>query len=367
MLDRRALQVRPISDKLKHTSSDDLAACLSGITGQGQDAHEIVEDYEQALASWFNVPHALAVSSGGAALTVAYSALDVQPGDEVVLPPTCPLCTIYPIMQLGAVPVFCDTRTDNFGLDLDDLARVITARTKAIVEVPMWGYPTHLVELSAYAKSRGIPLILDLAHSHGSTLGGQSLAHYGDISCFSTHDRKPLSTGEGGFMLFRDDAVYRRARSFSRFGDLDGRTFGINHKLSPVQASLGRSRLRKLANQVEARRANAAIVRSGLERTDFEEFATPAGGQTNYYFMLVQLGRQRAKSVIDFLDTHGVPSDIKRYGCKALYEFPLCAPYRRACPQAENLLASITTLPVHPDLRREDLDHMIDVLAAYRE
>lgn len=359
-------RTRIISDKYKQSIVGDLDACLRALDPSGRDISDIGATYEAELARWFDMPHALAVSSGGAALTTAFATLGVGPGDEVVLPPSCPLCTVYPIIQLGATPVFCDTESDGFGLDAAALAAVITARTRAIVEVPMWGYPTRLGALRDAAHRHGIPLVLDLAHAHGSKLDGLHLAAYGDVSCYSTHERKPLATGEGGFMLFRDAETARRARAFTRFGELDGRTFGINHKLSPVQASLGLHRLGHLAEQIARRRANASFITERLTDAAIHPLAPLPGAEPNYYFLLLALPEAESRSVIDQLDRSGVPSDIKRYGCKPLYEFAQCAEYRRDCPQADRMLRTVTTVPVHPGLTQDDLDHIVASIRACR-
>uniref|UniRef100_UPI00197ECBA6 DegT/DnrJ/EryC1/StrS family aminotransferase n=1 Tax=Pseudomonas viridiflava TaxID=33069 RepID=UPI00197ECBA6 len=113
-------------------------------------------------------------------------------------------------------------------------------------------------ELHSLTQALGIKLILDLAHSHGTTLNGQPLSRFGDISCFSTHERKPLAAGEGGFILTDDVALAKRCRDYSRFGNLNGKDFGLNYKLAALPAALGGSRLASLSGQIEKRRANTA-------------------------------------------------------------------------------------------------------------
>ncbi|PTL84526.1 DegT/DnrJ/EryC1/StrS aminotransferase family protein [Vitiosangium sp. GDMCC 1.1324] len=356
-----------ISDKYRSRYDDDLSIVTASLDRGLSGTSDVVSEYEAALGRYFSSSNAIAISSGGAAISVALEAAGVKPGDEVVLTPTCPLCTVYPIMAAGAKPVFVDTRVDGFGADPADLDRVLSPKTRAIIDIPMWGYPTQVDELQKIARKVGVPLILDLAHSHGSTLHGRPLSAYGDLSCFSTHERKPLATGEGGFILTDNNDLAKRCRDYSRFGNLNGRDFGLNFKLGALAAALGTSRLQHLDRQLEARRKNAERFLSKLSHPSVRESTLIPGGKTNYYFLTLRTSFANNRRFIDYLDENGVPSDIKRYGCKCLYEFPAVAQYRRNCPNGERLLNTMTTIPVHPALTEKDMDYMAGLINAYRE
>jgi dTDP-4-amino-4,6-dideoxygalactose transaminase len=355
-----------ISDKVKHARPGDIDAAMRGAAATGESAAEIIEAYEEAIAAWFGNRHALAVSSGGGAISVALAALGITAGDEIIVSPTCPLCTVYPILELGAVPVFCDTQAESFGLCLEDLESVVTSKTRAVIEVPMWGYPTDLEGLERQCRTRNLPLILDLAHCHGSLLRGKPLSAFGDVACYSTHDRKPLSTGEGGFLLSNQTHLMERCRRYTRFGDLDGVHVGLNFKLSPVQAALGLHRLKSLSAQISRRRENAEVIKAALANSAFAELPLPVGSAPNYYAFLLRLPLSSARDVIDALELLGIPSDVKRYGCRPLYEFPVLRPFARTCPKAEVLIASVTTLPVHPDLTDQELDRLASAVQTVR-
>lgn len=356
---------RSVKDKYVQSYPDDLSVLDEALNKGLSGSSSAVANYEDALGEWFGLSHAVAVSSGTAALTVSLAAAGVSPGDEVVMTPTAPLCTVYPIMAAGATPVFADVRSDGFGVDLGSLDKACTARTRAVIDIPMWGYPTEVDQLQAFCDDRRLPLVLDLAHSPGTTLHGESLAHYGSMSCFSTHERKPLATGEGGFILTDDSNLATVCKSYRKFGNLSGTSLGMNYKLAALPAALGLSRIRYLAEQIDQRRANARFVLERVTNPHVAELKVIDGGEPNYYSLLLRLNFSDNDAFIDYLDERGIPSDIKRYGCRCLYEFPAVSSYRSDCSRSAELLASITTLPVHGGVTQADLEYLVEVVNSY--
>lgn len=364
------MTARAIPDKYTHRYPDDLDTVIAAVASDEglSGASPEVRRYELALQVFFKAKIAIAVSSGAAAISTALFAAGVGAGDEVILAPTPPLCTVFPVLAERAIPVFADTAPDHWGADPVSVAKMLTPKTKAIIDTLMWGYPAPVDEMYDFAKANRIPYILDLAHAHGTTLHGESIADFCDLACYSTHDRKPLSTGEGGFVLVADETVADAARAYTRFGNLDGETFGQNYKLNGVAAALGRSRLKYLAAKIETRRENAARLLAAIRHPNVRESDVIPGGQPNYYAVLLRLDfglPAQNRAFIDYLSAAGIPSDITRYGCRPLYESPTLAAFCRPCPNAEALLSSTTTLPVHPDVTADDIDYMAEVINAY--
>jgi dTDP-4-amino-4,6-dideoxygalactose transaminase len=336
-------------------------ALASGdISGKGA----LVQEYEMALRSYFRSPFAVGLSSGAAALTVALKVLGVTPGDEVLLPATCPMCTVFPIQMSGAQIRFCDTQENNFGLDLEDADRQIGPRTKAIIEVPMWGYPTPLHRLQEFARARQIPLVLDLAHCHGSLLAGKHLSEYGDIACFSTHNIKVLSTGEGGFLLTPSEGYFEKAVSYSRFGHLTGEDFGVNFKLGGLLAAVGLHRLGKLADNIAQRSRHAGFICESLNNPCLSPMPVVEGGTANYYHLILRV-REDNRRLLDYMRRKEIPSDVLRYKVQPAYRYPILQTLERFCPRADGLLRTITTVPVHPGLSRDHLHYIVEALNAF--
>lgn len=349
-------------DPRANGEADQLAAALNeNLSGTGP----AVVRYEAALAKKFGVDEAITASSGSSAVMVALAALGLEPGDEVILTPTCPLCTVYPILALRLVPVFCDTRKDSFSLDLAMAKRLVSKKTRVIMDIPMWGYPIAADETAAFAADHHLPFVLDLAHGHGIKLKDKWLWDYADVATFSTHSSKIMVTGEGGYILTNQPDVAEKAKLYARFGNLDGVHFGMNHKLGGLQAALGLTRLQRLFDDIDTRRQTMASISARLDNPRLEALPILPGGAPNGLSLLVRELSGRGAALISYLDSYGIPSDISRYDCKPLYKFPILSKYGRECPNAERLLASLTTIPLHPDLSNAEVDRIIAALASY--
>lgn len=357
-----------ISDKYLFSQDSDLASIkrvlyekkLSGTS-------DVISEYESCLARFFESDYAIATSSGTSALQTALFAAGVEAGDHVIVPPTCPSMTILPILYIGAKPVFCDVCKGSLGLDVEALQNKLGDNVKAVIEVPMWGYPTGTDNLSQFLKVKGIPFILDMAQAHGTKLNDKYLSYYADISCFSTHDRKILSTGEGGYILTNNQLYRDRMKSFIQFGNMDGLSFGLNFKLGALQAAIGMSRIPNIINQIDIRRNNATQIISGIKNVNVAEFYIPKGGAPNYYTLLLKLNFKKNTEFIEFLSKEGIPSDILRYDYRVLYEYPLFNNLGGGCKNAENLVKSITTIPVHPEITSEQINYIITKINSFQE
>lgn len=323
----------------------------------------IIQKYEQKLSNFFNSSYAVALSSGTAAIHCALFVLEINDGDEVIVPPIAPIMTLIPLLQQKAIPVFVDCKNDQFSYDILALEKCITKKTKAIITVPMWGYPYEYSELIEICKKNKIYLIEDNAQAHGTIYQGKVIGNNGVISCYSTHNRKILSTGEEGFILTNNLDIYNRVKAFSKFGNMDFKTFGVNYKLSALQAALGIERIKKINWQIRVREKNARDVLSELNNKYIEEINYPKNSKPNYYSLVL-----RFKSVNDVLkirkrmNNKGIPSDVIRYKLKPLYEYPLFEDWKNDCGNAEKLVNSITTIPVHPGIKNKDKQFIITVL-----
>ncbi len=163
-----------------------------------------------------------------------------------------PFTSTYP--AAGAEPLFVDVEIGSFRFDIEDLKKAIELKPKALLAVALWGYPVLTRELIDLLANNEISLLEDSAHAHGSIELGKFSGTVGSIGCFSTHDNKLLSTGEGGFVLTNTADLYERMKTYSHLGYCRGDEMGFNFKLGAPQALLGQDRLTRLGNQVAARK-----------------------------------------------------------------------------------------------------------------
>lgn len=342
--------------------SDCLGACSTGLSGKSN----AVTDYEKRLATEYHIRHAIATSSGGAAVSIACNTLNLQPGDSIIVPPTAPICTIHAMQFAGAEPRFCDTKTDSFGLDPEDVLKAFDGHTRAIIEVPMFGYPTDCSDLADVAQQLGIPLIIDAAHAHQVKLNGKWIHQFAGISCFSTHSTKYLSTGEGGFVLTNHDSYAEVMQSYRQFGNFDGKSMGVNFKISGLQAVIGAAALDDLPREVSRRKSNRQQILSRLQNDHLRELPITKGGESSGYYCLVQAINGDATQLKSHQLKHGIPSEIAKYNSKCLYHYSGLAQYRASCPRAEDLLRSLTTIPLDYDAGMFELSDVVDMLNSFR-
>lgn len=330
----------------------------------------IIADYEVIIATYFNSPHALACSNGTVAIELALRCLELKPGAVVAVPPTAPVMTILPVISLGLRPVFYDIRPDSFAPNLDDLRELVAEGINALITVPMWGYPWDMESIAGFCRANGIALIEDCAHAFGTEMDGRKFGTFGDVATFSTHERKLVSTGEGGFCLTPHAGLHERMRTWQHHGALFddmggyrvGERIGSNYKLPPLCAALGISQFARLDSKIANRRTIAAKLRGALKHCKgLTEFDRYPGSELNGYAMVFWCeGEDQGRGRI--LAARGIQSDTVRYNYKPLYCEPAFAAYARPCPNAEHLIRSIITLPCHEGLSDRDIEEIVSVV-----
>lgn len=267
-----------------------------------------VKSFENEFARTCGAKHALAVSSGTAALRVALAALGISPGDEVITPGFTFVATWETVLDAGAIPVFAEI-DETLCLDPGDLTRRITPRTKAILPVHMCGSMARIEEIVRVAAENGIPVIEDTAQSCGGKWRGKALGTFGKIGTFSFDSVKTLTTGEGGMIITDDEELYTKASEYHDHGHdhdptvprgLEKRRFiGHNFRMMELQGALGLAQLKKLETLIlPKQQENKARIREALAHIDaitFRDYPDPAGDTATFLtFLLPSAGKARA-------------------------------------------------------------------------
>jgi perosamine synthetase len=315
-----------------------------------------VDELERLLAVAAGTTHAVAVSSGTAALHVAVLALGIGAGDEVLVPAYTFPATANVVALAGARPVLVDVDPVTMNLDPDDAARRVTPRTKAVLAVHLFGRPARLEELP------DLPVLEDAAGALGATHGGRPCGSLGVLACFSFHPRKIVTTGEGGAVTTDDARIAERVRSLrhhgwspsSAYDDMPAAAF--NYRLSDVLAALGIPQLRRLDELLAAREAIAAGYTERLGHLDLVLPTADAGDRHGLQAYVVQVDRR--DEVMAALRADGIGCQIGTYALHRLGAYRDQGPFPGADAAFERALA----LPLHGRLTEPDLDRVAAAL-----
>jgi len=229
-------------------------------TGWISSEGPFVQQFERGMARITERMHAVAVCNGSVALELAVAALDLGPGDEVILPSFTIISCAAPIVRAAAVPVLVDADPVTWNMKVDDLESKITPRTKAIMVVHIYGLPVDMDPVLALAAKHGLKVIEDAAEMHGQTYKEKPCGSFGDLSVFSFYPNKHVTTGEGGMVLGNEDALAERCRSLRNLCFVPDRRFvhwelGYNFRMTNLQAALGVAQLERLDEFVVRKRA----------------------------------------------------------------------------------------------------------------
>jgi perosamine synthetase len=238
-----------------------LVECIE--TGWISSEGPFVERFEREFAARVGRKHAVAVCNGSAALDAAVAALDLGPGDEVILPTFTIISCANAVVRAGATPVAVDSNPVTWNMCPDQVAARVGPRTKAIMVVHLYGLPADMEPLLAIAERHGLALIEDAAEMHGQTWRGRPCGSFGDISTFSFYPNKHVTTGEGGMLVMDDQALAARCRRLRNLAFAPPRRFvheelGWNLRMTNLQAALGCAQLERLDEFVRRKRAMGA-------------------------------------------------------------------------------------------------------------
>ncbi|HEY0580602.1 MAG TPA: DegT/DnrJ/EryC1/StrS family aminotransferase [Chloroflexota bacterium] len=248
----------PVNEPL--LTEADFASVMDALrSGWISGAGPHIEAFESTWAAYCGRKHGIALANGTVALQVAVELLDLQPGDEVIMPTFTIISCALPVVLAGAIPVLVDSDPHTWTMDVDQVAARITPRTRAIMPVHIYGHPVDMDPLLELATQHNLRIVEDAAEAHGAEYRGRRAGSFGESSTFSFYANKLLTTGEGGMVLLDDDHLAERARRLRNLGFQPGRRFlhhelGFNYRLTNMQAALGLTQVERMADIVERKR-----------------------------------------------------------------------------------------------------------------
>ncbi len=328
-----------------------------------------VNAFEEKFARTVNMPHAVAVSNGTVAIHLALAALGIGRGDEVLVPSFTYIASVNPISYVGATPVFVDSRVEDWQMDLDDLERKVTPRTRAVIAVHLYGGVCDMIRLGKFCRERGLRLVEDCAEALGSTRGGRHVGGFGDIGCFSFFGNKTVTTGEGGMVVAGDDALAARLAHLKSQGVSAERCYwhdeiGFNYRMTNIQAAIGLGQLENLSDILQRKRHVAEYYHAEFQRRGLplEMLWEAPDCRNGFWLPTVALREpQRREALIRNLS--------ERYGVEtrpAFYPAHVMPMYENfntgTLAGAERLSRAGMNLPGHPGLTDAALRRVIDAL-----
>lgn len=376
------VMTKPLPYGRQWIDEDDIQAVTAVLRSDWLTTGPAVDAFENDIATFTGARHAVAVSSGTAALHAAMHALKIGPGDEVIVPPITFAATANAVVFRGATPVFADVDSGTLCINSACVAERVTPRTRAVIAVDYAGQPCDYETLRGITNRHGLALVADACHALGAEYRSRRVGTLADLTVFSFHPVKHITTGEGGMIMTNDAELANRMRVFRNHGittdhrqrSESGSWFyemvdlGYNYRISDFQCALGSAQLRKLTERLEQRRRIAvqyARCFAGEERITPLNLRSDATHAWHLY--VVRLGRdgnpvdrtrtfQRMREAGIGVNVHYIPVHLHPYYRQTLGTGP------GLCPEAESAYEQILSLPMFPQLSDIDVDFVSETL-----
>ena len=362
---------------------DDIQAVVDVLKSDFLTTGPKIAEFEQTVADYVGAKYAVAISNGTSALHAACFAAGIGPGDEVITTPLTFAASANCVLYCGGTPVFADVDPKTYNIDPEDIRRKITDRTKAIIAVHLAGQPCDMDAIHSIAREYGLIVIEDGAHALGSVYKGKKVGSMSDMTTFSFHPVKPITTGEGGMIVTDNEDFYKKMVLFRSHGITrddsmmtrnDGPWFyqqfdlGYNYRITDIQCALGCSQMKKLDRFLACRKE--IVARYNEAFADCDNIITPyqlSDTESGWHLYIVQVKNCDRRKVFENMrekgigvNVHYIPVYMHPYYQEHGYENVHCA-------NAEEIYSHIISLPLYPGLTSEQQDYVIDTLKSLCE
>ena len=325
-----------------------------------------VREFEVNFAKYCGAKYGVGVNSGTDALYVALSALDIGPGDEVILPTFTFIATALCVSYTGAKPVFVDIENDTYNIDPKAVEKAITPQTKVILPVHIYGQAANMDEILALARKHNIKVVEDAAQAHGASYKGKRIGSIGDIACFSFYPTKSLGGfGDGGMVVTNDEEIYKKClmlRDYGRQGRYEHKIKGFNSRLDTMQAVVLLAKLKRLDKWNKMRSANASYYGKLFKKIDGIRPPISKSDRTHVYQTYAIRIKNRDK----------ILEGLKSKGIGALIHYPIPLHLQEAYaelghkrgdfPVSEKLADEVLSLPMFPHMTKKQITYVCESL-----
>lgn len=354
---------------------EDIKAVMETLQSDFLTTGPKVKEFEEAVKDYTGAKYAAAVSNGTAALHIACLAAGIKEGDEVITSPITFAASANCVLYCGGTPVFADIDPITYNISPQSVREKITSKTKAIIPVHFAGQPCEMKEIREIAKEYNLMVIEDAAHALGADYEGKKIGSISDMTCFSFHPVKHITTGEGGMVLTDNEAFYQKLLLFRTHGITreeellannegawyyEQQALGFNYRISDIQCALGISQMKRLDFFIERRRKIAECYEEAFQ--GIKGIVTPhlkAGCNSSWHLYVIQVDAIRRKEIFDHLRSHGIGVNVHYI---PVYKHPYYQNngYEHTyLKEAEALYARLISLPMYPKLMEKEQDYVI--------
>ena len=327
-----------------------------------------ISRFEEAFAAYIKSPYATTVSNGTVALHLALLTLNLQPGDEVIVPSFTYVASVNTIVQTGAVPVFVDSLTTTWQMDPEDVRRKITSRTKAIMVVHLYGHPCDMKSLKAICEEFHLLLIEDCAEAFGSFFENQHVGTFGDVATFSFFGNKTITTGEGGMVVMKDPERYELACSLKSQGISKKVMYwherlAYNYRMTNICAAIGLAQLERAEDTLLKKRQIAAFYKDNLSNLPLTMHEESKNVTHSFWMCSILLNQSEHRDPLQkYLNERNIETRPTFYPTHLM---PMFNKTNESHPIAEFLGCRGINLPSWPGITEEALNRIVNCIRAY--
>ena len=357
-------------------TEEDIEAVVETLRSDYLTTGPKVAEFEKAMSDYTGAKYAAAIANGTAALHAACMAAGIGEGDEVIVTPNTFVASSNCVLYCKGTPVFADIDAETYNISPKEIRKKITYKTKAIIGVDFSGQPCEWDEIKEIAKEHQLILIEDAAHSLGADYKGMKVGNIADMTTFSFHPVKHITTGEGGMILTNNREYYEKlllarshgiTRDANQMAKNDGAWYyeqfelGYNYRITDIQCALGVSQLKRLDEYVEKRRALAKRYDEAFG--EMEDIITPKqkeGCHNSYHLYVIQVKNRSRKDVFDALRQAGIGVNVHYIPVYTQPYYRMHGYEKVSCPHAQEYYNRAISLPLYPGLTQEEQDYVIE-------
>lgn len=357
-------------------SEEDIQAVVDVLRSDYLTTGPKVTEFENTVANYVGAKYAVAVSNGTAALHIACLAAGIQPGDEVIVSPITFAASANCVLYCGGKPVFADIKPDTYNIDPEDIERKITSKTKAVIAVHYTGQPCEMDEISAIAKKHNLVVIEDGAQVISGEYKGKKIGSISDMTTFSFHPVKPVTTGEGGMVTTNNEELYQRLKLFHTHGITREESLlthnegpwyyeqlelGYNYRITDIQCALGISQMKRLDQFAAHRRKLARRYDEAF--AGCKDIITPYQHPdclSSYHLYMIQVPAEHRREIFENLRNKGIGVNVHYIPVYKLPYYQQHGYQSTCCPNAEAFYARAITLPLYADMTEEQVDYVVE-------